>query len=585
MKQRKFLSKGLFEKDFMQSKVTTRNMTGMEKFMGYLFGPGLVIIFVCMITYLREIFYVDVWKMDLVFGPQTYMVMNTVATISTTIAGLFVGYLTTHTVSRAGRIRPYVLIGTLLSTISGVAMFWNPFPVENKTAFMAWVYFTNILYYGVAFSLYNTRYYMLALSTRNVNDRNQVTTIRTATEAMIPGAFVSLIVMGVLYYIFLQIPQPDGSVVIGDESVWRMFIAIPALIGVPGAFIEYFWTKERITEDDRLIHAASEQPTNSIPVGTQLKALLGNKYYILALILTIAAQLLWYLQGNNCRQYFMQHVLGANAENNYSMLYLVVAMQPQAFGAVLLPILMKKISVRKIAIVSCILNLAGIGVCMIAPTDFAMACAGGIIFSCGQVAVMFMSGVFIQQACDDVEYKSGFRPEGLMGMVIITTVYTLILSPLSATFETVLVNYTPYQLPVEQLSFYLCDVKDWILFCYYGGQAIYAVIILAVMIFFNIDKHYPEIQAELKRRRIAACEARGEVWIDDEERERLEREESERQAEIDRIADLKALCAKKGLDFDTENQKYLDKKAAKDAKLAAKQAKKDAKKAKKVKSK
>lgn len=101
----------------------------------------------------------------------------------------------------------------------------------------------------------------------------------------------------------------------------------------------------------------------------------------------------------------------------------------------------------------------------------------------------------------------------------------------------------------------------------------------------TIDTHYPEIQAELKRRRIASCEARGEVWIDDEERERLEREENERQAEIDRVADLKAKCAKKGLDFDTENQKYLDKKAAKDAKLAAKQTKKDAKKAKKVRSK
>lgn len=249
MKQRTFLSKGLFEKDFMQSKVTTRNMTGMEKFMGYLLGPGLIVLFTCMITYLREIFYVDVWKMDVVFGARTYMGMNTVSTISSTIGGLLVGYLTTHTVSRAGRIRPYVLIGSLLATISGVAMFWNPFPVENKTAFMAWVYFTNILYYGVAFFLYNVRVHMLALSTRNVKDRNQVTTMRTAAEAIIPGAFVSLVVMGVPYYIFLQIPQPDGSVVIGDESVWRMFIAIPALVGVPGALIEYFWTKERITED------------------------------------------------------------------------------------------------------------------------------------------------------------------------------------------------------------------------------------------------------------------------------------------------------------------------------------------------
>lgn len=45
------------------------------------------------------------------------------------------------------------------------------------------------------------------------------------------------------------------------------------------------------------------------------------------------------------------------------------------------------------------------------------------------------------------------------------------------------------------------------------------------------------------------------------------------EAEEIRIKELKETCAKKGLDFDTENQKYLDKKAKKDAKKAAKRAK------------
>ena len=35
--------------------------------------------------------------------------------------------------------------------------------------------------------------------------------------------------------------------------------------------------------------------------------------------------------------------------------------------------------------------------------------------------------------------------------------------------------------------------------------------------------------------------------------------------EENRIADLKAVCEKKGLDFEAENQKYLDKLAAKQA--------------------
>ena len=47
---------------------------------------------------------------------------------------------------------------------------------------------------------------------------------------------------------------------------------------------------------------------------------------------------------------------------------------------------------------------------------------------------------------------------------------------------------------------------------------------------------------------------------------RLEQEELDRVAEQKRIAELKAKCEKKGLDFDTEEKKYQEKLAAKQRK-------------------
>ena len=58
----------------------------------------------------------------------------------------------------------------------------------------------------------------------------------------------------------------------------------------------------------------------------------------------------------------------------------------------------------------------------------------------------------------------------------------------------------------------------------------------------------------------------------------MEREQAEREAEENRIADLKDHCARKGLDFETENAKYLAKQEEKRKKREAKQAKKKAKK-------
>ena len=86
----------------------------------------------------------------------------------------------------------------------------------------------------------------------------------------------------------------------------------------------------------------------------------------------------------------------------------------------------------------------------------------------------------------------------------------------------------------------------------------------------HFDKVKPNTGAldmrSLLERRKAAAIANGEEWIDPEELARREQEEIAREHEANRIADLKARCEKKGLDFETENAKYLKKQAEKAAK-------------------
>ena len=241
-------------------------------------------------------------------------------------------------------------------------------------------------------------------------------------------------------------------------------------------------------------------------------------------------------------------------------------MQPMAIGAILIPVLAKKHGVRKIAFISSIVTIIGIGICLINPRNFAVACGGGIVFSLGQVAIAFMGGVFIQQACDDVEYRHGFRPEGLLGMVIVTTVYNLILSPFSATFETGLTKAGYVAGAAEQSA----DVIKWIVTSYYGSYAMEALVFIVCMIFFNFEQKYPIIQAELENRRKKAAEDRGKIYHSDEELDRIEREKSEKLAEENRVADLREKCEKKGLNFEEENQKYMKKIVEKKAKAEAK---------------
>lgn len=554
-----FLKKGLFEKDFMQTKVTTHSMSFKEKCFGYALGPGFVMVYTLMVTSLREMFYLQVIPLDQIFGVGTYMTLQTVSALIGLPMGWIMSWINERTVSKSGRFRPYVLIGTILMCLSGVGMFWTPFANESK-ATLVWLYIANIIYLDVATVLYNCSAGVIAVSTRNLKDRAFVTTLRSSLGNMIPGVFGAIIVMGWLYFVYLANDKT------GDN--WRLFIVVTAVIGIVAAFIEYFYTRERITEENQEVAGEGKSQGPQVPFIQQIKNMLTNKYYILQILAGFGFALGSTLQGANARTYFTQWILGANEYNGLATIYLMIAMQPMAIGTVIIPMLARRHGSRKIMIVSSIVVLAGLGVCMINPWSFAIACAGGLIFSFGCVAMSNMNGVIGHQAADMVEYKAGYRIEGTLAASIIGGISAALLSPFSAIYETGL-SYFGYDAFATAQN---ASVNNWIIFAYYGGYAIQAVSLILIMIFFDAEKKLPAIQAELKERRKAATITRGEEWVDPDEQERLAWEQSIKEAEENEIRDLKERCAKKGLDFDKEYAKYQKKAEKKKAKAQKKYA-------------
>ena len=92
--------------------------------------------------------------------------------------------------------------------------------------------------------------------------------------------------------------------------------------------------------------------------------------------------------------------------------------------------------------------------------------------------------------------------------------------------------------------------------------------------FFKIERDMPTVQHALEEKKKAECEAVGIEYIPQSVMEQQERAKQKEEAEAARIAELKERCAKRGLDFDAENQKVLDKRAKKAARKAARKGKK-----------
>ena len=543
------LGNGLFENKFMDSRVKTRSMTTKEKMFGHLLGPLGMIMLVNVIGALLELYYTEQVPLDNMYGAGTYLTMTTARSIMKTCFGVVIAWLIQHTGSRQGRVRPWVLIGGSVAALAAAWMFMVP--TEASPAHLAVVWVSNILYTVVGCGLYNTSTNLVALCTRSFDERTTAGFLRKISLTLISGILIGLVLTSVIYYQFL----------IHDRELWWKLILGTSIFAIVFICIEYFWTRERVTEEERARHAAQKKES-SYPLKDQLKALLTDKYYMLMMLTTFLVGNLECLKGGNVMTNYCRWVLGATAENNFQMLYTIASGVPLGIGAMSVYPLTKKLGVRKFSIIGFTVAIVGnIGGLMFA-TNPMMAVVFGFIKNMGLIPYGYITVSLFASALDNVEYRTGMRLDGMLGVASIGLVTGLLASPFTGLYETILLACGFDAGMAVQSS----NVTSWISFCFWGIDIVVAVIYIVCLSFYDIDKKLPEINAELLERRKQATIAAGEEWIDPEELERREREAIAAEDERNRIADLKAKCAKKGLDFEVENQKYLDKQKKKKAK-------------------
>ena len=171
-------------------------------------------------------------------------------------------------------------------------------------------------------------------------------------------------------------------------------------------------------------------------------------------------------------------------------------------------------------------------------------------------------------------------------MGIIGAIQSLIYAPFAGGYESALLNMN-FVDNLEIMPDPAQNIKDFMTLCFYLFDIILSATVIVLLPFVNVEKKMPTINAELLRRKKEAVFAKGGTWIEPEEQDRIEREQAAKEHEENRIADLRELCAKKGLDFETENNKYLaaeaEKQRKREEKEAIKRAKQEAKAAKKKK--
>ena len=567
------LGKGLFEKPFMDTRIKTRAVSKKEKIFGHLLGPLGLIFVVNTIAALVEKFFTQ--QTGAMYGTQNvemirvmggkYEVVMTVAKILAMLFGLLNGWLVQHTKSRQGRMRPWHLIFGFISIIIGCTIFLFPGTTLGESY---WYYFFFLLisYHTVGSTFfYLFRDNICSLTTRDPGEKTQVQFFRKLTWTLISGIIIGMLINMVALPIWLE----------KDINGYPILMISLSIVAIPLLLLEYFYTRERITEDIETEFGVDNE--NNIPLKAQLKALFTNKYWVILTVIATVSGIVDNFKGGNVQYFYIKFLLdGANKPMMYTI-YQIATGFPLGIGAFLIYPLAKKVGIKNLTVAGYALVLIGSVLGWIFPDQLIPAVVGGVLRNLGWLPNAYIFATLMCFAFDSVEYKSGFRLEGLLGVAIVVAVQWLIYAPFAGGFESTILKMgfvdvegvVPSREVVQfmTLAFYLFDI-------------ILAATVVILLPFVDVEKKLPEINAELLRRKKEAVLAKGEEWIEPDELERLEKEKLEKEHEENRIADLKERCAKRGLDFESENRKHLEAEAEKRRRAEEKAAKKAARKAK-----
>jgi GPH family glycoside/pentoside/hexuronide:cation symporter len=362
---------------------------------------------------------------------------------------------------------------------------------------------------------------IVSISTRDPGAKANIKFIRQVSWTLVSGIVVGMLVNMVVLPMWLD----------HDITGYPKLMIILSICAIPLLLMEYFYTKERVIEDVAATVGAEKE--NNIPVRDQLRALLHNKYFMLFTILVTVGGIVDNFKGGNVQYFYIKYILGGESNPMMYTLYQVVTGVPLGIGAIAIYPLAKKFSIRNVAIVGYAMVLIGATLGWLFPDNLPIAMAAGFIRQAGMLPNNYIVATLLCYAFDSVEFKSGLRLEGLMGVAIIGAIQSLIYAPFAGGFESTIlgmgfVDVNGVTPSTQVLSFFTT--------AFYAFDVLLAVANLALLPFIDVEKHLPEMTAELTRRRKEAVLARGEEWVEPEEQERREREALLAEEEANRIA-------------------------------------------------
>lgn len=568
----------------LNSKVKSKNVTGKERWLGYLIGPiGALLLNAVLGTYLN-VYYTDVLKLTSIWGGLFLTIFPLISKIIDAITNVIMGYIIDRTKTKQGKARPWLLLSAPLIAITGILLF--TVPTSNEAVQVIWIIVSYNLFYSFAYTIYTMSHsLMVPLSTRNTLQRGSLSVFNQVSTIMISGIVVALV-----------FPMAVMPVVGVDKTSWIILMSVISILALPLTLVEYYFTKERITEEK------SDEKEEKIPFKLQLKAIFTDKYLILLIVYFLISTIGSTFK-NIALVYYCNYVLGTYNDGITQTLVSVLGGIPMGIGIFAVWPLAKKFGKKNVTMIGFLIYAIGSAICWMAPTNLVLVLVGQFIKNIGGLPCAYVFMALFADGLDGIEWKTGFRADGT-AMSIYSIITVTAVGICTGIFNLFLAN-TGYvapitvgdlengasiaglttQLSAEQIQNLInsgsldssiafvqnSGVNNFITFAFVGLEVFTGLACAAILFFVNVEKTINKKHGALVEREKALYAKEGKTWLPADERNAIELAKQEEEAEEVYISELKEKCAKKGLDFDKEYKIHLDKVKANKDKQAEKQ--------------
>ena len=587
--------KSFFDNPLLSTKVKSANAKIFpEGALGYFIGPTLALLANSVLSGYFNRYMTDILNMTK-WAAEFFNWLPVISVIFVVIGNILVGRLMDRCKTRAGKARPLLLLSIPLGLLALIVLFiCTPFVGEasdegSKMLALSMIAIGYNLWFAIAYPFYYTPHAgLVTLSTRNSNHRSLLATISNATTLAAMG-LTTMILPFFLNLLF--VPQLDAAgnqiVIDGVAQIdmeasynhWKIFVIALMVITALGVLIEYYFTRERVTEES--ITKGETETKKAVPLLQQIKVCMKDKFWWIIILFFFLYQLGGMMK--NTSQLYYCSALFADANGNYSTAIgggfhgtlSIVGAIPTAVGMVLAWPLSNKIGKGKAILFGAVLSAIGGAIGFIAPDNFALACTAFVIKALGSTPAMYLSLALLADVLDHQEAMHGFRTDGFT-----MTIYGAIMAGMTGIATGILnitLSATGYSAEVIT-SDAIQTAMTWIFF---GGETICYGLIAVIFIFMGVEKFSKFDHLAITQDQKAKAEADGVEYIDPAERLKMEEAEAEAASEEARKEELRKKCEKQGLNFEEEEQKYQDMMAKKREEAEAKKAQAEAKKAEK----